>query len=668
MQTETNGRITAQDLYRLERISGCEISPDGKHVAYAVERVDRETEKKYSNLWIAPTSGGAPRQYTRGDQRDTSPQWSPDGETIAFVSDRPSNSPQIFTIPLRGGEARPLTDLKGQFGPIRWSPDGRMFAFQFRKKDDEVLAAEEDERTKRLGTVFRHYTRVNYRADGAGFLPKERWHLWTVDRQTGRATQVTNGGVYDETQPCWTPDGDNIVFVSNRSEDPDFNPDQVDLWVVPAWGGDLRKIPTHLGAKGRPSVSPDGQLIAFVGRERRSDWWQHDRLWVVPFDGSVPPENLTGRYDITVSNSLINDIGGAVNQPPLWSQDGESVYFHVSEYGNTAVKSIDLDGGGLNSVLEGQGLIGAFSIDASEKTVVHYRGSTYDTGQILVGKVGGRNGKKLTEVNRNWLNETDLGRVEEVWCEGAAGNDLQGWILTPPGWDSTQKYPCILQIHGGPIAQYGNAFMHEFQYLAANGYVVVYCNPRGGLGYGESHAESIWNDHGGADYDDVMAWTDYVAEHPYVDEERMGVTGGSYGGFLVNWIVGHTDRFKAAVTQRSIFNRTSNYGTSDMNWIREETFDDQPPWENPENYLRQSPFTYIGNAKTPTLVIHSENDFRCPIEQGEQMFIALKRLGVDTEFIRFPEESHGLSRDGRTDRRVARLEHMLRWFDTYLKT
>ena len=240
--------------------------------------------------------------------------------------------------------------------------------------------------------------------------------------------------------------------------------------------------------------------------------------------------------------------------------------------------------------------------------------------------------------------------------------------LPRPGWDSTQKYPCILQIHGGPIAQYGNAFMHEFQYLAANGYVVVYCNPRGGLGYGESHAESIWNDHGGADYDDVMAWTDYVAEHPYVDEERMGVTGGSYGGFLVNWIVGHTDRFKAAVTQRSIFNRTSNYGTSDMNWIREETFDDQPPWENPENYLRQSPFTYIGNAKTPTLVIHSENDFRCPIEQGEQMFIALKRLGVDAEFIRFPEESHGLSRDGRTDRRVTRLEHMLRWFDTYLKT
>ena len=667
MQTEIKGRITAQDLYRLERISGCEISPDGRHVVYTVERVDRKTEKKYSNLWIAPTCGGAPRQYTRGDQRDTGPQWSPDGETIAFVSDRAGDSPQIFTIPFQGGEARPLTDLQGQFGTMIWSPDGRKLAFQFRKKDADLIEAEADERARQLGIVYRHITRVNYKSDGSGFLPKERWHLWTVDRQTGEVTQITEGDVYDETQPCWAPDGENIVFVSNRSQDPDFNPDHIDLWVVPVGGGELRKIPTHVGAKGRPSVSPDGHLVAFVGRERRSDWWQHNRMWVVPLDGSGPPKNLTGRYDTTVSNSLINDIGGAVNQPPLWSRDGTFLYFHVSEHGNTAVKSLEVDGGGLNSVLEGHGLIGAFSIGNSENTIAYYRGATDDTGQVWTRNFGGGNPRRLTSVNRSWLDEIQLGRVEEVWCEGAAGNELQGWILTPPDWEPGRKYPCILQIHGGPLGQYGNAFMHEFYYFAARGYVVAYCNPRGGLGYGESHAAAIWNDHGGADYDDVMAWADYAAAIPFVDESRMGVSGGSYGGFLVNWIVGHTDRFGAAVTQRSIFNRTSNYGTSDMNWIREETFDDQPPWENPQNYLRQSPMTCIGNAKTPTLVLHSENDFRCPMEQGEQMFIALKRLGVDTEFVRFPEESHGLSRDGRTDRRVARLEHMLRWFEKYLK-
>ncbi len=667
MQADTNGRISAEDLYRLDRIAGCEISPDGRHVAYCVERVDRETEKKFSNLWIAATDGGAPRQFTRGDQRDTGPQWSPDGGTIAFVSDRSGGASQIFTIPFKGGEARALTDLQGQFGAVRWSPDGQTLAVQFRKKDADVLASEDDERAKRLGTVYRHYTRVNYRADGAGYIPKERWHLWTIDSKSGDARQITDGEVFDETQPCWTPDGKSIVFISNRSEDPDFNPDHVDLWALPARGGEPRKIPTHVGSKGRPSVSPDGQLVAFVGRERRSDWWQHSRLWVVPIDGSRPPQNVTGRYNLTVSNSLINDIGGAVNVPPVWSRDGSSIYFHVSEHGNTAVKSIGLDGGDLRSVLEVDGLVGAFSVDDAEKTIAYYHGHNSDTGQIWTSDLGGGNSKKLTDVNQGWLDEVDLGRVEEVWFEGAAGDDLQGWIMTPPDWDPQQKYPCILQIHGGPIGQYGNAFMHEFQYLAANGYVVVYSNPRGGLGYGEEHTASIWNDHGGADYDDVMAWADFAAALPYIDEERMGVTGGSYGGFLVNWIVGHTDRFKAAVTQRSIFNRTSNYGTSDMNWIREETFDDEPPWVNPQNYLRQSPLTYIGNAKTPTLVIHSENDFRCPIEQGEQMFTALKRLGVDTEFVRFPEESHGLSRDGRTDRRIVRLEHMLRWFDKYLK-
>jgi dipeptidyl aminopeptidase/acylaminoacyl peptidase len=225
-----------------------------------------------------------------------------------------------------------------------------------------------------------------------------------------------------------------------------------------------------------------------------------------------------------------------------------------------------------------------------------------------------------------------------------------------------------MEIHGGPLAQYGFLFMHEFYFLAANGYVVYFSNPRGGFGYGEDHAKAIWNDVGGADYEDLMAWADYATQLSYIDVERMGVTGGSYGGLMTNWIIGHTDRFRAAVTQRSITNRLSSYGTSDVNWRRQLAFNDEPPWVNPENYWRQSPLKYIANAKTPTLIIHSENDLRCPIEQGEQLFVALKVLGVETEMVRFPDESHGLSRIGRTDRRIVRLNHILRWFDKYLKS
>jgi len=254
-----------------------------------------------------------------------------------------------------------------------------------------------------------------------------------------------------------------------------------------------------------------------------------------------------------------------------------------------------------------------------------------------------------------------------VWFDGPEGNKLQGWILKPTNFDLNRRYPSILEIHGGPWLQYGDNFMHEFQYLAAQGYVVYFSNPRGGLGYGESHSRAIHNDWGNQDYADLMAWADYVAEQPYVDPDRMGVTGGSYGGYMTAWIIGQTDRFKAAVAQRVVSNLVSMWGSSDFNWEFQQEFGDKPPWQNLENLWRQSPMATIGQAKTPTLIIHSENDQRCDLEQGLQIYVALKYLGVDSELVLFPEESHGLSRNGRTDRRIARLQHILRWFDLYLK-
>jgi dipeptidyl aminopeptidase/acylaminoacyl peptidase len=668
MPVRNDRQITAEDLYRLQTISSCEISPDGRYVIFSVHRVDKKTEKKYSNVWVVPTDGGGARQFTRGEQMDVQPQWSPGGAQIAFLSNRvDEGQQQLYVVPFDGGEARRLSDLTGTFGTFEWSPDGRQLVFSFRKKDRADIEREADEQKKKLGVVSRRIERVNFKYDGAGFLPRGRWHIWTINTRTGRAKQLTDGEVHDEQEPRWSPDGRLIAFFSNRSDDPDSDREGVDLFVMPANGGEPSKIETPLGLKKLASFSPDGEWLAYVGTEGRGDWWKNDRLWVVPADGKGEARNLTIESDFTVSTETLADVGSLEMTPPTWSPDGETIYFQVSHHGNTVVKSISRDGGSLASVVEEDGVVGAFTLGGAQSKLAYIHGDIADPGQIWVRQVPGQRPRRLTRLNRTVLRKTEDFEVEEVWIKGPAGNDLEGWIVKPPGFDASRKYPSILEIHGGPLAQYGRFFMHEFYYLASQGYVVYFSNPRGGKGYGEEHAGAAWNNWGTVDYDDVMAWTDFVEQKPYIDKDRMGVTGGSYGGYMTNWIIGHTDRFKAAVTQRSVSDLVSFYGATDMNWVWQQVFGDEPPWEDTENYWRQSPMKYIGNVKTPTMVIHSEQDLRCPIEQSEQVFVALKRLGVDTEMIRFPGESHGLSRGGRTDRRVERLHHILRWFDRYLK-
>jgi dipeptidyl aminopeptidase/acylaminoacyl peptidase len=660
--------ITAEDLYDITLISDCRISPDGTHVAYTTQRIDRKTEKKYTNLWAAPVKGGNPYQFTYGDHSDSAPRWSPDGSHIAFLSNRDDeNQPQIYVIPFTGGEARKLTDLKGTIESFEWSPDGTRFVCCFQKKDQEEIEREENEQKKKLGIVSRHITRVFYKEDGKGFLPRERSHLWVVNAGTGKATQITDHEIYDEVEPTWSPDGNSIVFMSNRAEDPDLDPEATDVFVIPAKGGDFRKVDTPPGPKNSPWVSPDGKWIAYFGSEGKQIPWNLTRLWVVPFDGSAPAQNLTGNNDFNVASWTINDLPGSPPQmPPTWSRDSRKIYFQVAHHGNTVLKAITLDKQ-LESVLEDTGVVGAFTLDTSQNILAYFHGDMKDPGELWVLDMKKGSKTQITHVNKDLFTSLDLGEVEEVWFKGSAGNDLQGWILKPPDFDSSEKYPSILEIHGGPRVQYGNFFMHEFFFLAAQGYVVYFCNPRGGQGYGEAHSKSIWNVWGTVDYEDLMAWADYMEKKPYIDKKRMGVTGGSYGGYMTNWIIGNTQRFAAAVTQRSVSNLTSMYGSSDFNWAFQDEFGNEPPWENIENYWKQSPLKYMGNARTPTQVIHSENDLRANIEQGLQVFVALKRLGVDTELILFPDEPHGLSRTGRTDRRIARLNHMKRWFDTYLK-
>lgn len=661
--------VAAEDLYNLQSLSDVRISPNGEHVIYRLQRVDKKTEKKYGNLWIVPTGGGEPRQFTYGDQSDSSPHWSPDGRFIAFLSTRtdPEKPAQVFIIPFDGGEARKLTNIEGEINLVSWSPDGRKLLCTIRKTDAEVLEREKDEQKKKLGVVARHYDRVFYKLDGYGYLPHERTHLWLVDTRTGKGKQLTDSPVYDETEPAFAPDGKSIVFASNRSKDPDATPDRIDLFVMALDGSEPRKLKTPTGAKFLPSFSPDGKWIAYFGTEGENEWYKSTSLWITSADGTKTAKNLTEQYDLHVTADIITDFGATETLPPAWSNDGKYIYFQVAHHGSTVLKRINVDGAELTDIVGEGGALGDFSFDKAQTRVAYFYGQMQDSAQVHVRELGGSTTRYLTHINRDIFDTLKLPKVEEVWYKGADGTDLQGWIMFPPNFDANKKYPSILEIHGGPWTQYGKFFMHEFNYLASNGYVVYFTNPRGGRGYGEAHSKAIWGAWGGADYDDLMVFTNFVAKKPYIDTKRMGVTGGSYGGYMTLWIVGHTDRFKSAVTQRCVSNLVSMWGSSDFNWTFQFAAQSGSPQEDMQKLWDMSPVKYLGGCSTPTLVIHNEQDHRCPIEQGEQAFVAIKRAGVETEFVRFPDEPHGLSRIGRTDRRIARLNHILRWMDKYLK-
>lgn len=670
MSTAKNGprSMKAEDLYSLSIITDARLSPDGRQVAYGVQRIDRKTEKKYANLWMASVDGTADRQFTQGDQKDGSPRWSPDGKHVAFLSQRKEGQdPQLYVIDVGGGEARQLTDLKGSINEFSWSPDGRRLLLEFQKKDKEEVTREADEQKKKLGVVSRHITRLFYRGDGEGWYPKERQHLWTVDLATGKATQLTSGDIYDENQASWSPDGNTIVFCSNRRPDPELEPDLADLYTIAARGGAVKLVPSPIGPKAMPMFSPDGSMLAYIGPRDANEWWQNVELWLLPLDGKGQARSLTRPHDISLTASTINDMGGAGQMPPTWSADGKVIYFQVSEHGNQRLMAVAIDDGALYTVIDGTGCVGTFTLDHAQRTMAYTWGTMVDPGQVWMRDMETGTSRQLTHVNAHLLKRLDLGAVEEVWYKARDGHDLQGWIMTPPGFDPAKTYPSILEIHGGPQAQYGNLFMHEFYFLAACGYIVYFTNPRGGTGYGEEHEKAIWGRWGTVDFDDVMDWADKVQKRPYIDRKRMGVTGGSYGGYMTNWIIGHTHRFAAAVTQRSVSNFISMWGTSDVNWVFQFPCGGKSPQQSIDVLWDRSPIKYLGGAKTPTMVLHNEMDFRCAIEQGQQVFTALRTLRVPTEFVVFPDEPHGLSRIGRTDRRIDRLNSIRRWMDTYLK-
>ena len=431
MPSSKKRTTTPHDLYLFELISSTRLAADGKNVVYSQQWVEKKTEKKYANLWIVSTEAGdpvGPRQFTFGSQRDDHPRWSPDGSQIAFLSNRgDSEKPsQVYLIPFGGGEAHSLTDLPAEILDFVWSPDGKRLVCSVRKLDPEALDRQKDEQKNKLGVVARHYSRVFYKLDGYGYLPHERTHLWVVDSRTGKARQLTEHALYDEQQPAWSPDGRWIAFVSNRSPNPDFNLYAQDIYLLPAAGGEMRKIEAPVGEKLLPSFSPDGRWIAYYANETDHEEYKNMGLWIVPSDGSQPPCNLTEKYDLHASSWTINDLGQPEMMPPTWSVDGQTLYFPMVKHGSSLLMSIDRGGENLTTVIGGEGVVGSFSFDRSQDKLAYFYGNLYDPGQVYLRDTQNGDQRKLTQVNKALFELLELGVVETYWIKGPDGNRSAG--------------------------------------------------------------------------------------------------------------------------------------------------------------------------------------------------------------------------------------------------
>ncbi len=680
--------ITEMDLFKFVWIADPQISPDGSRVAFVRVWVNQKADRYDSALWIVPTTGGAARQLTAGP-RDASPRWSPDSRRLAFVRSAEKEGkpqpPQIYLLSFDGGEAQPLTDLKRGAGAPEWSPDGKTIAFSSSEDTSKTEKAmteggEVKEKQPERVSDVRVITRATYRFNGRGYLdPKSHSHIWTValppasigSGETPKPKQITRGN-FDEGNFSWSPDGKRIFFAANRKLEPYYEPPHTDLYSIAPDGSDERKVLSFDGGMRGYTLSGDGKRIAFGGsltRKPIQSYTQPD-LFVAENAVVAAAKNLTADYDFDIGGGIGGDQRAPRGGSPgdmIWSKDGRSVYVNVAEHGRANLKRIDASTGKVEPVTKGDHEVQSYTATPDASKMALLISSSVNIGDLFLLDTASGKLTQLTKVNDELISQINITSPEEIWYDSFDGKKIQAWIQKPPNFDPSKKYPFILEIHGGPHAAYGFNFTHEFQWMAAKGYVVLYTNPRGSTSYGQDFGNIIQYNYPGDDYKDLMAGVDEVLKRGYIDENRLGVTGGSGGGVLTNWTVGHTNRFKAAVSQRSIADWAGFWYTADFTLFHQTWFRGAP-WEDPQDFVKRSPITYIKNVTTPMMFIEGEVDWRTPAnEGGEAMFRALKYRKIPTAMIRFPNESHELSRSGAPWHRVERLQHILNWFDKYLQ-
>jgi dipeptidyl aminopeptidase/acylaminoacyl peptidase len=638
--------MKSTDLAHLRIPSAPTLTPDGRLVAVAVGRIDLEADEYRSELWTAAIDGSTPpRRFTSG-RRDLRPRFSPDGRWLAFLRAGEGEKPQLHVMPVDGGEPRRVCEHPLGVEAFAWSPDSTRIAYVARVPEEGRYGTDKDVPPEKEPP--RRITTLQYRLDDLGFTFDRRPHVFVVEALAEEAepVQLTRGD-YDHGDPAWSPDGASVVFVSARHETRDEDAVS-DLFVAPASGGDAVRVTATDLAVTRPAFSPDGATLWFVAAEPDLAG-RPGMLWSVPADGSGKPERLTDpeRFDL-------DPFFGAGVIPLLVDEDAVTT---VSlNRGAIRLLRLPVDGGEPEELLGGRRTVHDYAVAGG--VVAAVVSDPTSAGEVVVLTDG--QPRTLTDFGALLARSASLRPMEELEASAPDGAAVHGWVLKPAG---TGPFPVVLMIHGGPFAHYGWTLFDEAQVYVGAGHAVVMGNPRGSAGYGEAHGRAVIGDFGNLDTQDVLALLDAALEDPDLDGDRVGVMGGSYGGFLTSWLVGHTDRFRAAISERACNTFDSFEGSSDIGWF----FVPQHNGTDPERVLAQSPLTYVDQIRTPMLLIHSEQDWRCPLEQAQRLFVALKQRKVEVELLLFPGEGHELTRSGLPSHRVARFQAVLDWWQRHLR-
>jgi dipeptidyl aminopeptidase/acylaminoacyl peptidase len=581
-------------------------------------------------VYIAPLAGGSPaRRFTQG-KKDHSARWSPDGRYLAFVSDRGEKN-QLFVAPSDGGEARQLTHSKFGISNPAWSPNSKRIAYMARTGDYKE--------TKEKSAVEKAAPRVirdlRYKLDGIGFFDQRRTHIFTIDVETGEEKQITDGDWYDD-QPAWSPDGKQIAFTSDRERERHQRQWRTDIWVVSAGGGKARKVTRSLGAAVSPAFSPDGSHIAFVGHEHGESGLAKNIHQMVVRAGGGEPRSVSASLDRPVAGWP--PTGGRSFE---WTRDGQAIVFIAGDRGIMSIYRAGIQNGSVSRLIDGERQIESFALSSDGRRVAFTAAWLTQPWELYTTSLNGLSREtNLSRANEDLRKKVELGRLERIEYKAPDGLAIEAFVLFPPNYRSSRRYPLAVNVHGGPHSFHpGTRGWTEMQTLAGAGYVVLLPNPRGSTTYGESFSEAVVRDWGGRDYEDILAGVDYLVDQGIADPDRQYIGGYSYGGFMSTWAIGHTDRFRATVIGAPVSNQVSMFGTGDIPLFDMHEIGGTP-LDSPDEYRLRSPVSYLANVKTPVLLLHHEGDLRCPIGQSEEIFHALRILGKEVEFVRYPGGFH----------------------------